>query len=107
MTRLIVAASTVCIAALTGCSYLPVVVPPQAYSFDATRHPAKPVAEPTRLAPLTDRIAQLQIQLNDVRAKIATEPDAFKRLPLYEQENRIHRGLGPLQRELAQYASAR
>ena len=33
--------------------------------------------------------------------------DAFKRLPLYEQENRIHRDLGPLQRELAQYASAR
>lgn len=91
------------LAALAGCS----VVPTQAWNFDPTRPQAKPAADPTRVAPLTNEVAQLQLQLNEVRAKIATEPDVGKRLALYREENRIHRRLGPLQRELAQYASAR
>ena len=90
-------------AALAGCS----VAPPQAYRFDPTHPQPAPVADAAKVAPITDRIAQLQIELNDVRARIATQDDAFKRLPLYEQEHRIHRRLAPLQRELAQYASAR
>jgi hypothetical protein len=85
-----------------GCA----VVPPAAYSFDPTRPQPRPVADAARV-PLTDRIAQLQLELNDVRSRIAAQDDAFKRLPLYEQEHRIHRRLTPLQRELAQYASAR
>ncbi|HUR89891.1 MAG TPA: hypothetical protein VMZ74_12450 [Ramlibacter sp.] len=89
--------------ALAGCS----VVPPQAYTYDPTHPQPKPVADAVLVAPLTDRVAQLQIELNAVRTKIAEQPDTWKRLSLYAEENRIHRRLGPLQRELAQYASAR
>lgn len=91
------------LAVLAGCS----VVPPHAWTFDPTHPQAKPVADPVAIAPLTNRIAQLQLQLDEVRAKIATEPDAARRRALYSEENRIHRRLGPLQREIAQYASAR
>jgi hypothetical protein len=91
------------LAALAGCS----VVPPQAWTFDPTHPQPKPVADSGRIVPLTNSIAQLQLQLDEVRGKIATEPDAGKRLALYREENRIHGRLGPLQREIAQYASAR
>jgi hypothetical protein len=97
------ALSLVLVALLAGCA----VVPPQAWTFDPTHPQAKPVADPVKVAPLTDQVAQLQLRLNEVRAKIAVEGDAGKRLALYAEENRIHRRLGPLQRELAQYASAR
>lgn len=89
--------------ALGGCS----VAPPQAYSFDPLHPQAKPLADPATVAPLTNEVAQLQLQLNTLRAEIAEQPDAWKRLALYEQENRIHERLGPLQRRLARYASAR
>jgi hypothetical protein len=90
-------------AALGGCS----VAPRSAYTFDPTNPQPKPPADAAKVAPLTDRVAQLQIELNEVRMRIAAEKDAFNRLPLYAQEHRIHRRLAPLQRELAQYASAR
>ena len=88
---------------LTGCA----VAPPQAYTFDPTHPQPKPIADAAKVAPLTNDVAQLQLQLNEVRAQIAAEPDARKRIALYERENLIHRRLGPLQRDLAQYASAR
>jgi len=88
---------------LAGCA----VAPPDAYSFDPTKPRARPAADPAQAAALTQRVAQLQLELTDVRARIAVQPDAWQRLPLYAQENRIHRELGPLQRELARYASAR
>jgi hypothetical protein len=90
-------------AALCGCS----VAPRSAYTFDPTHPQPKPVADATRIAPLTERVAQLQIQLNDVRTKIAAQNDSWERLSLYGEEHRIHRRLAPLERELAQYASAR
>lgn len=95
--------SIACLAVLAGCS----VVPPQAYTYDPTHPQPKPVADAARITPLTNRVAELQVQLNDVRARIAVQPDTWKRLALYSQENSIHGELGPLQRELAQYASAR
>jgi hypothetical protein len=101
MTRLILSAVTLFV--LAGCS----VVPPQAYTYDPTHPQPKPVADAAQVAPLTNRVAQLQDELNGVRTQIAEQSDTRKRLPLYEQENSIHRQLGPLQRELAQYASAR
>jgi hypothetical protein len=97
--------SALAAAALAGCAT--VVVPPQAYHFDPTHPQAKPVADAAKVAPLTNRIAQLQVQLNEVRAQVAQQPDSFNRLALYERENRIHRELDPLQHELGQYASAR
>lgn len=92
------------LAALAGCA---AVVPPQAYSFDPTHPQAKPAADAATLVPLTNQIAQLQLQLDGVRAQIAQQPDSYRRLALYREENRIHRRLDPLQHELAQYASAR
>lgn len=91
------------VAALCGCT----VVPPQAWRFDPTRPQARAAADPAQVAPLTNRIAELQNELNQVRAEIALQPDAQHRLPLYSQEHRIGRELSPLQRELAQYAQAR
>ncbi len=96
-------ASAVVLAALAGCA----VVPPQAYSFDPTHPQPRPVAGAAVLVPLTNQIAQLQLQLDEVRAKIAQQPDTYARLGLYGEENSIHRRLDPLQHELAQYASAR
>ncbi|MEJ6022613.1 hypothetical protein [Ramlibacter sp. PS4R-6] len=90
-------------AALGGCS----VVPRSAWTYDGTHPLPRVTAEPGAVAPLTDRVAQLQLELNEVRAKIAAQPGTFERLPLYRQENDIHSRLAPLQRELAQYASAR
>jgi hypothetical protein len=90
-------------AALGGCS----VAPRSAWTYDGMHPVPRVAADPAAVSPLTNRIAQLELELNDVRAKIALQDDAFKRLPLYAQEHRIHRRLAPLQRELAQYASAR
>jgi hypothetical protein len=90
-------------AALCGCS----VVPQDAWTFDPTHPQPKPVADAAKIAPLTNRIAQLQGELNDVRARVAEQPDTTHRLPLYSQEHRIGQELSPLQRELAQYAQAR
>ena len=89
--------------AFAGCA----VAPPDAYSFDPTKPRARPAADPAQAAAITQRVAQLQLELGEVRSRIAVQPDAWQRLPLYEQENRIHRELGPLHRELARYASAR
>lgn len=93
----------VCVAALGGCA----VVPNQAWHFDPANPQPRPVADAARMAPVTNRIAELQAQLNDVRARIAAQPDAEHRLPLYPQEHRIGQELSPLQRELGQYAQAR
>ena len=90
-------------AALCGCS----VAPRGAYTFDPTHPQPKPVADATKVAPLNERVAQLQLQLNEVRMKIAAQTDSWERLSLYAQEHRIHRRLAPLERELALYASAR
>lgn len=96
--------SAVALVAVAGCA---AVVAPQAYSFDPTHPQPRPVAEAATLVPLTNRIAQLQLQLDDVRVKIAQQPDSFQRVALYREENGIHRQLDPLQHELAHYASAR
>lgn len=101
MTRLLL--SLTLAAGLCGCS----VVPQAAWSFDPTHPQPKPVADAAKIAPLTDRIAQLQGELNDVRGQIAQQPDAPHRLPLYSREHAIGSDLSPLQRELAEYAQAR
>jgi hypothetical protein len=89
--------------ALAGCS----VVPTRAWTFDATHAQARPPADAAQAAPLTNRIAQLQLELNDIRAHIASEPDAWQRQTLYRQLHSVGRELSPLQRELDLYASSR
>ena len=91
------------LALLGGCS----VVPREAWTFDPT-HPAPKVVLPVQEATaLTDRLAQLQLQRNEIRARIASEPDARVRLSLYGQLHSVGMELSPLERRLSTYASAR
>jgi hypothetical protein len=91
------------LALLTACS----VVPPQAWTFDPTQPQAKPPIGMAEAVALTDRTAQLQLQRNAIRARIANEPDARNRLPLYESLHRVGLELSPLERRLAGVAAAR
>jgi hypothetical protein len=88
---------------LGGCS----VVPPQAWTFDPTHPQSRPVADPQQAASLTNRIAQLQLELNDIRGRIASEPDPWRRQDLYGRLHAVGGKLSPLQRELDLYASSR
>jgi hypothetical protein len=91
------------LALLTACS----VVHPQAWTFEPTQPQAKPALATAEVVALTDRTAQLQLERNTIRARIANEPDARKRLPIYESLHRIGMELSPLERRLASTAAAR
>jgi hypothetical protein len=56
---------------------------------------------------LTDRTAQLQLERNEIRTRIANEPDARKRVGLYVSLHRLGMELSPLERQLASVAAAR
>jgi len=85
------------LAALGGCA----VVPPSAWTFDPAQPPAAVAVAPEQAAPLTQRLAQLQIERNAIRSRIAAEGDVRQRLALYEQLHRVGRALSPLERQLA------
>lgn len=91
--------------ALAGCS----VVPPAAWTFDPTRPAAKQGVPVEEAVALTDRAAQLQLQLqrNAIRARIAAEPDVQARQRLYGELHAVGLALSPLERRLASIASAR
>jgi len=91
------------LALLTACS----VVPPQAWNFDPTQPRPKASLSPPEVAALTDRLAQLQLQRNEIRARIATEPDVWKRQEHYAQLHSVGSELSPLERRLAAVAAAR
>jgi len=91
------------VALASGCS----VIPPQAWSFDPTQPQPRATLPVAEIVALTDRTAQLQIERNDIRAKIANEPDASKRLDLYGELHRVGMALSPLERRLANVAAAR
>ena len=78
-------------AGIGGCA----VVPPAAWDFD----PASP--PPQQVAPLPQRLAQLRIERNAIRTRIAGERDVRQRLALYEQLHRVGMELSPLERQLA------
>lgn len=86
-----------------GCT----VVPNDAWTFDPTRALSRPVLPPEQAARMTDRLAQLQLQRNEIRARIAAEPNPTVRLRLYEQLHAVGMELSPLDRRLAGYAWAR
>ena len=98
-----IAISCAVVAVLAGCS----VVPPQAWTFDPTQPQAKPSLEMAEAVALTDRTAQLQLRRNEIRAQIASEPDARRRLALYETLHRVGMELSPVERRLAGVAAAR
>jgi hypothetical protein len=90
------AVSCVALALLAGCS----VVPPDALTFDPSRPPAKTVLPVAELAALTDRIAELQLERNEIRNRIAAQPDILERQRLYAQLHRVGTALSPLERRL-------
>lgn len=88
---------------LSGCA----VVPPSAYTFDATRPQPKPVMPAAEATALTSRVAQLQSERVAIRDRIAVETDIWKRQSLYADLHRVGSQLSPLERRLASYSQAR
>lgn len=91
------------LAVLAGCA----VVPPAAWEFDPTRPAAKATLPAPQVAALTQRLAQLQLQRNEIRARIAAERDVRARQQLYADLHRVGMELSPLERQLAAVAAAR
>jgi hypothetical protein len=91
------------LALLGGCA----VVPPAAWTFDPTRPQPKPSLEAAEAVALTERIAQLQLQRNEIRARIAAEPDIWNRQDLYSQLHAVGMRLSRQERRLSMYANAR
>lgn len=85
------------LAFIAACS----VVPPQAWSFDPAQAPAMTLLPPEQLAPLTNRVAQLQVERNEIRARIAGERDVSQRLRQYGELHRVGMELSLLERRLA------
>ncbi|MDB5872996.1 MAG: hypothetical protein JWQ07_2438 [Ramlibacter sp.] len=91
------------LAMLAGCT----VVPRDAWTFDPT-HPRPLATLPMEeIVMLTDRVAQLQLERNDIRGRIAQEPDIWARQRLYARLHGVGMDLSPLERRLASVASAR
>jgi hypothetical protein len=83
------------------------VVPPQAWTFDPTQPQPRISLAPQEVAVLTDRMAELQLERDQIRARIASERDVWQRQQQYAKLHRIGMELSPLERRLAGIASAR
>ena len=90
---------------LAGCSTTAPVL--DAWSWDATRPPVKAALPAPEHAALTNRIAQLQIERNDIRARISAQPDIWARQALYAQLHDVGMQLSPLERRLSLVTPAR
>lgn len=84
-------------AGIGGCA----VVPPAAWDFDPARPRPRAALPPQQLAAMTQRLAQLQIERDAIRSRIASERDVRQRLALYEHLHRVGMELSPLERQLA------
>jgi hypothetical protein len=90
-------------ALLTACT----VVPTPAWTFDPTQPQSKPALAMAEVVALTERTAQLQLERNDIRARISNEPDARSRVALYDTLHRVGMELSPLERQLGGVAAGR
>lgn len=88
---------------VSGCS----VVPLAAWNFDPSRPAPKETLPMAETVALTDRAAQLQLQRNEIRLRIAAEPDIWARQRLYGELHSVGMQLSPLERRLASVAAAR
>ena len=98
----------VAVALLAGCSTASALG--DAWTWDPTRMQAEPthlVLSPDELSALTNRTADLQLQLNGIRSRIGSEADMRARQGLYEDLHRVGRQLSPLERQLMAAAPAR
>ncbi len=84
---------------LTGCSVVSTVQ--QAWDWDPAVNPGVAAANaPARVAPPAGRLAELRLQRQEIRARIAAEPDIRQRQILYAQLHDIGRQLSPLERHV-------
>ena len=83
------------------------VVPDPAWTYDPRTPPAKVALPPQELVPLTERLAQLQIERNQIRDRIAGERDVWVRQEHYRQLHAVGMELSPLQRRLSGVELAR
>ena len=90
---------------LAGCSTVSAVR--EAWSWDATAPLARNrvVLPPDQAAAQTNRLADLQIRRNDIRARISAEPVIRARQRLYEELHSVGRQLSPLERQLTAAAA--
>jgi hypothetical protein len=98
-----IAISFCALAMLTACA----VVPPNAWTFDPTQPQARASLSTGEAVALTERTAQLQLERNAIRTRIASEPDARNRQALYESLHRNGMALSPLERRLAAAGASR
>jgi len=98
-----IALSLTALALLAGCA----VVPPEALTYDPHHPKPRQSAPIEEVAALTDRVAQLQIERNEVRARISAEQDIWVRQDLYSRLHSVGRELSPLERRLATIAASR
>jgi hypothetical protein len=98
-----IAACFLLLVPLAGCS----VVPPGAWTFDPTSPVPKETLSTHEAVALTERAAQLQLQRNESRGRIAAEPDVWARQRLYGELHSVGMVLSPLERRLATVAAAR
>ena len=91
------------VALLAGCS----VVPRAAWTFDPSQPPPRATVPMEEIVVLTDRAAQLQLERNEIRSRIASEPDIWERQRLYARLHSVGMDLSPLERRIGGIASAR
>ena len=92
---------------LSGCSTVSPVRDAWHWDPTAPQERSRVVLSAEQLASLTNRLAALQIERNDVRSRISSEPDIRVRQLLYADLHRVGRQLSPLERQLASAAPAR
>ena len=92
---------------LAGCSTVSAVR--DAWSWDPTRMQQRThvVLAPGDLPASTNRLADLQLKRNEIRARISAEPDMRARQALYEELHHVGRQLSPLERPFAAAAPTR
>lgn len=86
---------------LAGCS----VVPPESWTFDPTRPAPKVALYVHELAALAGRVAELQLERNEIRTRISGQTDIWERQRLYVQLHQVGMELSPLERRLATVAA--
>ena len=99
--------SLVAVAVLAGCSTVSAVR--DAWDWDPTAplQRTRFALSAEQMGALTSRLADLQIQRDEIRARISAEPDIWVRQRLYEDLHRVGQQLLPLERQLTAAAPAR
>ncbi|MEP6790087.1 MAG: hypothetical protein ABI907_01875 [Ramlibacter sp.] len=93
--------------ALAGCSTFSSVG--QAWTGDPAgqQAPVRQNLTPEQVAALTNEVAGLQLQRDEIRGRISGEADMWRRQDLYEDLHGVGQRLSPLERRLAAAAPAR